>query len=89
VNSLPIPSASVDLVFDFGTCYHVPDAEGALREIARVLRPGGWFVHETPLSQMLAHPIRSCGRLLPWKDVPELKFFKTAMLWSVRRRSFC
>ena len=87
VHALPAPSKSVDLVIDFGTCYHIPDAEGAMREIARVLRPGGWFVHETPVSQLLAHPIRSCGRKLPWGRIPSLQFFRTAMLWSVRMKA--
>jgi SAM-dependent methyltransferase len=82
-----LPSASIDLVIDFGTCYHIPDPQGAMREIARVLQPGGWFVHETPVSQMLAHPVRSCGRLLPWSQVPALRFFRTAILWSARMKA--
>jgi ubiquinone/menaquinone biosynthesis C-methylase UbiE len=86
VHTLPLPTSSVDLVIDFGTCFHTPDAVGAMREIARVLRPGGWFVHETPVSQMLAHPIRSFARTMPWRDVPSLAFVRTAVLWSARQK---
>src|SRR5258705_6112167 len=47
--ALPISSASVDLVIDFGTWYHVSDdlhgRGDALAEVARVLRPGALFVH--------------------------------------------
>jgi ubiquinone/menaquinone biosynthesis C-methylase UbiE len=87
VHALPLPDRSVDVVIDFGTCYHIPDAESALREVDRVLRPGGLFVHETPVSQLLAHPVRSFGRTLPWKRVPSLVFVRTALLWSVRKRA--
>jgi ubiquinone/menaquinone biosynthesis C-methylase UbiE len=86
VHALPLPDRSVDVVIDFGTCYHIPDAESALQEIARVIRPGGLFVHETPVSQLLAHPIRSFGRSLPWQRVPSLKLSRTALLWSARTR---
>jgi ubiquinone/menaquinone biosynthesis C-methylase UbiE len=86
VHALPLPASSVDVVIDFGTCYHIPDPESALREVARVLRPGGLFVHETPMSQLIAHPIRSFGRVLPWKHVPSLRRTRTAWLWSARTR---
>jgi len=91
VRSLPVESASFDMVIDFGTCYHVSGGtEGsrvALQEIARVLRPGGLFVHETPVAQHLAHPVRSFGRSLPWRDVPSLGPDRAAVLWGVRRKS--
>ena len=84
-------SESVDVVIDFGTCYHVSGgtagSRSALREVERVLRPGGWFVHETRVAQMLAHPVRSFGRELPWKDVPDLVPHRSALLWAVRRKS--
>jgi ubiquinone/menaquinone biosynthesis C-methylase UbiE len=86
VHGLPLPDSSVDLVIDFGTCYHIHDAASALLEVARVLRPGGLFVHETPVSQLMAHPIRSFGRRLPWKRVPSLRRTRTALLWSARTR---
>lgn len=85
VRAMPFAAASFDVVVDFGTCWHVPDPERALREIARVLAPGGRFVHETAVSQHLAHPIRSRRRGLPWSAAPRLQRDRTAILWSARR----
>jgi ubiquinone/menaquinone biosynthesis C-methylase UbiE len=87
VRSLPFPDASFDMVVDFGTCYHVARRADALAEIARVLAADGLYVHETPLSQLLSHPVRSFTRRLPWRAVPELRPYRTAVLWSSRRRS--
>ncbi len=42
--SLPYDDASVDLVVGHAVLHHVPDVELALREVLRVLRPGGRFV---------------------------------------------
>jgi SAM-dependent methyltransferase len=83
---LPFEDNSFDLVVDFGTCYHIDDPASAMREVGRVLRERGMFVHETPVSQHLAHPIRSLGRTLPWRQVRELQRFRTALLWSVRTK---
>ena len=71
---------------DFGTCYHVADPARALAEVARVLAPGGCFVHETPVAQHLAHPVRSFARTLPWRAVPTLRRERQAVLWGLRRR---
>jgi SAM-dependent methyltransferase len=90
VRALPFESGSFDLAIDFGTCYHVSGGELgarlALGEIARVLRSGGLFVHETPVAQHLAHPVRSFRRTLPWTHVPELARDRAVVLWGVRRR---
>jgi SAM-dependent methyltransferase len=90
VRALPFADASFDVVVDFGTCYHVgggrSGAHLALEQIARVLRAGGLLVHETPLAQHLAHPIRSFARTLPWREVPELVRERAAGLWATRRR---
>ena len=82
--ALPFPSRSFDVVVDFGTCYHIARAEDALREVARVLAPGGRFVHETPLSQFLSHPVRSFGRTIPWHRAPWFGRPRRALLWSAR-----
>jgi ubiquinone/menaquinone biosynthesis C-methylase UbiE len=86
VRALPFPSGSFDVVIDFGTCFHVGRAGNALREIARVLAPGGIFATETKLSQLLAHPVRSMRRRLPWAATRELAPLRRALLWQSRRR---
>jgi len=87
VRDLPFADGSFDAVIDFGTTYHIGRPLDALREIARVLVPGGRFCHETPLAQALSHPVRWGGRTLPWSQVPELSHGRRALLWSCRQRA--
>ena len=44
--ALPIATASVDVAYSFKVLAHIPDIQGALREMARVVRPGGWVLAE-------------------------------------------
>jgi ubiquinone/menaquinone biosynthesis C-methylase UbiE len=46
VNSLPYPNATFDAVFGFGLLHHIPDWQGALAEIIRVLKMGGIYFFE-------------------------------------------
>jgi SAM-dependent methyltransferase len=91
LRELPFADGSFDLLVDFGTCYHVAGgregARHALREVARVLRPGGMFIHETPIAQHLAHPVRSFGRSLPWDSASMLVTVRRALLWTMRRKA--
>ena len=86
VRRMPLADAAFDLVIDFGTCYHIARPDAALHEIARVLAPGGLLVEETPLSQLLSHPVRAFGRTIPWCAEPRLRLRRAALLWSSRRR---
>ena len=59
--ALPLADASVDLACSaFGGLPFIADVEGALREVARVLRPGGRFVAS------VNHPMR-----WPFPDSPD------------------
>jgi SAM-dependent methyltransferase len=84
VRRLPFPDGCFDLVLDFGTAYHIARRGDALRELARVLRPGGRLVHETPFNQLVAHPVRSFGRRLPWEVVPALRPQRGTLNWGLR-----
>jgi SAM-dependent methyltransferase len=61
---LPLPDASIDLVFSKDSIVHIPDKAALAREALRVLRPGGWFAasdwligHDGPPSPEMAHYI--------------------------------
>jgi len=43
---LPIKTASVDIAYSFKVLAHIPDIQGAMREMARVVRPGGYVIAE-------------------------------------------
>ena len=45
---LPLETASIDQVVSFETIEHVPDASALVRELRRVLKPGGHLVLSTP-----------------------------------------
>lgn len=61
--SLPIQDASVDVAYSFKVLAHVADIEGAMRELARVVRPGGWVLAEF-------YNARSLRRLVKWLKPP-------------------
>jgi len=87
VRELPFDDREFDVVIDFGTCYHIDDPDRALREIDRVLDLGGVFIHETPFAQLLAHPVRTSGKMLPWSASFDLKPDRSAFLWASRIKS--
>ncbi|MCZ6819087.1 MAG: class I SAM-dependent methyltransferase [Calditrichaeota bacterium] len=92
VRRLPFANNSVDILLDFGVLYHISHSDLGLQEIARVLKPGGKYMHETRLSQFLSHPIRVAkhgrygrSRTLPFIAVGgKLKKDRYRGLWSTR-----
>ncbi|MCX7854698.1 MAG: methyltransferase domain-containing protein [Anaerolineae bacterium] len=61
--ALPFPAGSFDLVCCSWVLEHLPDPGRALREVARVLAPGGRFVFLTP---NVRHPLLALNRWLRW-----------------------
>jgi ubiquinone/menaquinone biosynthesis C-methylase UbiE len=71
--TLPLPDASVDLAFSTMSFHHWRDQQAGVREIARVLRPGGHFILAD-----VAPP-----QLLTW-----LRFTRGARSLATRQRIF-
>ncbi|MFL6241003.1 MAG: class I SAM-dependent methyltransferase [Actinomycetes bacterium] len=79
--SLPYDDETFDLVVGHAVLHHIPDVELALREVLRVLKPGGRFVfagEPTRWGDVVARPLsrytwRLSTRLLPvsWKRPPD------------------
>ncbi len=46
-----------DAAFDFAIIHHVPAWRSAVREVARVLKPGGRFYAEEVLARFIHHPV--------------------------------
>jgi SAM-dependent methyltransferase len=69
---LPFPSESFDLVCSMGVLHHTPRTEQAVREVHRVLRPGGrlivMFYHRNSFHYRLLFPLR---RLLAGKSLQQ------------------
>lgn len=52
--AIDAPSASFDAVVDYGVIHHIPGWQQALKEIARVLKPGGIFYFEDLLKGLIS-----------------------------------
>lgn len=64
--SLPFDDGEFDLVVGHAVLHHIPDVELALREILRVLRPGGRFVFCGEPTQRGDFVARRLSRLAWW-----------------------
>jgi ubiquinone/menaquinone biosynthesis C-methylase UbiE len=53
---IPSPDSQFDAVFDFGALHHIPDNQSAINEVARVLKHGGRFFFQEPLSTITLNP---------------------------------
>ena len=52
--AIDAPDASFDAVVDYGVIHHIPQWQKALKEIARVLKPGGIFYFEDLLKGLIS-----------------------------------
>lgn len=55
ITSMDFPVGSFDAIYCSHVLEHVPDDHNAMREMYRVLRPGGWAVVQLPVSEVATH----------------------------------
>jgi ubiquinone/menaquinone biosynthesis C-methylase UbiE len=65
---LPIAAASVDVAYSFKVLAHVPDIAAAMREMARVVRPGGWVIAEFYNARSLRRLVKALKSPTPISD---------------------
>lgn len=61
MSAMPFPSAAYDVVVGFGALHLADDWRGALREICRVLEPGGRYLFEQPINPLLPVALKRPG----------------------------
>lgn len=65
---LPLPDASMDAAFNFGIIHHLEDWRLGLRELGRVLKPGGAFFFEEIFPPLYANALMKRLVLHPTED---------------------
>jgi SAM-dependent methyltransferase len=68
--SLPFPLESFDFIYSIGVLHHLPDPEGAFRNLLRYLRPGGeiqiylyWWPERQPVKAALLSAVTAVRRI--------------------------
>ncbi len=74
--SLPFPDRDLDIILSFGVLHHIPGLWDVLKEIKRVIRPGGYFFYSDILFPgMAARIAKVIGSNYGINTIPELAEF--------------
>lgn len=87
--SLPVPAASIDLIFCFAAAHHFVDHAAALNEAFRVLTPGGtclWLYE--PTTPAIWHGLAEARVNRKRVDVPEHVLVPARILETARAAGF-
>lgn len=83
--ALPFSDATFDAVISCGVLEHVPDAPGSLRELSRVLRPGGLlFIYHFPNKWSWTEAL--AGRM--GRATHDVRWTRSQLLGEVRDAGF-
>lgn len=80
VEHIDAEDGAYDAVFDFGIIHHVPNWRNALREIHRVLKPGGRFYVEEVLAKFILDPLWRRVLVHPLQDRFDHDCFRQALV---------
>jgi ubiquinone/menaquinone biosynthesis C-methylase UbiE len=80
--SLPYDDASFDLVVGHAVLHHIPDLDLALREVLRVLRPGGRFVFAGEPTEKGDWVARRLSRLTWWATTRATRLAPLRERWA-------
>jgi len=78
---LPFPSKSIDIIFAFSVMEHVKDVSLVLKEISRVLKPGGAFYFSTASALC---PMQNEIRFFPFFSWYPQKMKEFIMKWALK-----
>lgn len=78
-SAIPAGDDTYDAVFDFAIIHHVVDWRAVLREVHRVLRPGGRFYAEEVLAAFILNPVTRRVLDHPLVDRFDASDFKNAL----------
>ncbi len=73
VTHLPFPDQCFDALFCWGVLSHIPNIDLAMRELVRVVKPGGRLAIQTVNGHALEHMIENVARFLIRKPIPGLE----------------
>jgi len=82
VCALPFEDFTMDAVFGFGVLHHIPDWQGALNEIVRVLKRGGIYFFEELYPSLYQNFITRHILLHPTENRFDSETFKTTIAAS-------
>jgi SAM-dependent methyltransferase len=88
---IPLSSRSADLAVSLGVLHHIPNVSHVVEELARILKPGGFFVLREPITSMGDWRIPRVGLTRNERGLP-LAWLDSCLAksgFSVRRKRLC